>query len=109
MRFQHFILTYNGEIYNFKEIRSELEQYGYRFDSYTDTEVILKAYHKWGTKMVHIFNGMFAFALYDMDAQILLLFRDRAGVKPLYWYFKDNLFLFVSELKSFHRHPGFQK
>ncbi|MDR2410993.1 MAG: asparagine synthase (glutamine-hydrolyzing) [Bacteroidales bacterium] len=109
MRFQHLVITYNGEVYNFKEIRVELEQYNYRFDSYTDTEVILKAYHRWGTAMVHRFNGMFAFAIYDMNTQKLLLFRDRAGIKPLYWYFKDNLFVFASELKSFHQHPCFQK
>jgi asparagine synthase (glutamine-hydrolysing) len=109
MAFQHLVITYNGEIYNFEEIREELERYDYQFDSYSDTEVILKAYHKWGPEMVHRFNGMFAFALYDKKEQKLLLFRDRAGVKPLYWYFKDNLFLFASELKSFHQHPGFQK
>jgi asparagine synthase (glutamine-hydrolysing) len=110
MIFQDLAVTYNGEIYNFKEIREELErQYSYNFDSNTDTEIILKAYHKWGPEMVHRFNGMFAFALYDKKCKKLLLFRDRAGVKPLYWYFKDNLFLFASELKSFHQHPCFQK
>jgi asparagine synthase (glutamine-hydrolysing) len=109
MVFQHLIITYNGEVYNFKEIREELERYDYHFDSSSDTEVILKAYHKWGPEMVHRFNGMFAFALYDKNEQKVLLFRDRAGIKPLYWYFKNNLFLFASELKSFHQHPGFQK
>jgi asparagine synthase (glutamine-hydrolysing) len=109
MVFQHLVITYNGEVYNFKEIREELKQYDYKFDSNTDTEVILKAYHKWGPEMVHRFNGMFAFALYDKKEQKLLLFRDRAGVKPLYWYFMNGLFLFASELKSFHQHPDFQR
>jgi asparagine synthase (glutamine-hydrolysing) len=109
MFFEDIAITYNGEIYNFKEIREELERRGYRFDSNTDTEVILKAYHCFGLEMVHRFNGMFAFALYEKKTQKLLLYRDRAGVKPLYWYFKDNIFLFASELKSFHQHPVFQK
>jgi asparagine synthase (glutamine-hydrolysing) len=109
MVFQHLVITYNGEVYNFKEIREELERYNYKFNSFSDTEVILKAYHKWGPDMVHRFNGMFAFVIYDKNEEKLLLFRDRTGVKPLYWYFKDNLFLFSSELKSFHQHPGFQK
>jgi asparagine synthase (glutamine-hydrolysing) len=109
MSFQDLTITYNGEVYNFQEIKQELAGYGYGFTSNCDTEVILKAYHHWGPDMVHKFNGMFAFALYDKTAYKLLLFRDRAGVKPLYWYFKNDLFLFSSELKSFHQHPDFQK
>jgi asparagine synthase (glutamine-hydrolysing) len=109
MSFQHFVIIYNGEIYNYKEIRFELEQHDYIFDSDSDTEVILKAYHLWGAEMVHKFNGMFAFVLYDKTKNIILLFRDRTGIKPLYWYFKENLILFSSELKSFHQHPAFQK
>lgn len=109
MSFNHLTMIYNGEVYNFKEIRVELEKYGYRFESDSDTEVILKAYHKWGIAAVHRFNGMFAIAIFDSQAQTLTLIRDRAGVKPLYWYQKDGLLMFASELKSFHEHPAFVK
>jgi asparagine synthase (glutamine-hydrolysing) len=109
MCFENLVITYNGEVYNFQEIREELRGYGYTFDSNCDTEVILKAYHLWGPDMVQKFIGMFAFAIYDRAARKLMLCRDRAGVKPLYWYQKDGIFLFSSELKSFHQHPGFCK
>jgi asparagine synthase (glutamine-hydrolysing) len=109
MIFNHLTIGYNGEVYNFKEIRIELENLGYQFESSSDTEVILKAYHKWGIKAVHRFNGMFAIAIFDNQKQTLTLIRDRAGVKPLYWYQKDGLFMFASELKSFHKHPAFIK
>ena len=109
MKFNYLTMVYNGEVYNFKEIRTELEKQGYSFESHSDTEVILKAYHKWGIEAVHRFNGMFAIAIFDSQKQTLTLIRDRAGVKPLYWYQKDGLFMFASELKSFHEHPAFQK
>ncbi|GGB55294.1 asparagine synthetase B [Oceanisphaera marina] len=109
MTFNHLTMIYNGEVYNFKEIRIELKKQGYSFESHSDTEVILKAYHKWGTSAVHRFNGMFAIAIFDSQKQTLTLIRDRAGVKPLYWYQKDGLFMFASELKSFHEHPAFVK
>ncbi|WP_417559376.1 asparagine synthase (glutamine-hydrolyzing) [Marinomonas sp.] len=109
MTFNHLTMAYNGEVYNFKEIRVELEKYGYSFESHSDTEVILKAYHKWGVDAVHRFNGMFAIAIFDSQQESLTLIRDRAGVKPLYWYHKDGLFMFASELKSFHEHSDFQK
>lgn len=109
MSFNHLTMIYNGEVYNFKEIRVELEKHGYHFDSHSDTEVILKAYHKWGIDAVHRFNGMFSIAILDSQAQTITLIRDRAGVKPLYWYQKDSLLMFASELKSFHEHPAFVK
>ncbi len=109
MAFDHLTMVYNGEVYNFKEIRTELEKLGFSFESHSDTEVILKAYRQWGTEAVHRFNGMFAMAIFDSQKQTLTLIRDRAGVKPLYWYKKDGLFMFASELKSFHEHPAFQK
>lgn len=109
MAFDHLTMVYNGEVYNFKEIRTDLEKLGFSFDSNSDTEVILKAYHQWGVEAVHRFNGMFAMAIFDSLKQTLTLIRDRAGVKPLYWYQKDGLFMFASELKSFHEHPAFQK
>lgn len=109
MSYENLEIVYNGEVYNFKEIRVELEELGYTFHSQSDTEVILKSYHYWGLDAVKKFNGMFAIALLDKEREHLTLIRDRAGVKPLYWYFKDGLFLFGSELKSFHEHPDFQK
>ncbi|PRM87202.1 asparagine synthase (glutamine-hydrolyzing) [Aliarcobacter cryaerophilus] len=109
MKYKNLEIVYNGEIYNFKEIRKELEDSNYIFGSNTDTEVILKAYDKWGLKMIDRFIGMFAIVIYDKTTSTLLCIRDRAGVKPLYYYFKDGLFLFASELKSFYKHKEFQK
>jgi len=102
-------IVYNGEVYNFKEIRKELKKHNYNFQSDSDTEVILKAYHKWGIKAVDKFNGMFAISVYDKENEKLILIRDRAGVKPLYWYWKNDTLLFASELKSFHKFPSFKK
>ncbi|MCE2787673.1 MAG: asparagine synthase (glutamine-hydrolyzing) [Bacteroidota bacterium] len=104
-----YAIVLNGEIYNFREIKKELEKDGFRFRSGSDTEVVLKAYICWGTNAVHRFIGMFAFSIYDRKQNKVLIFRDRAGVKPLYYYFKNNIFLFASELKSFHLHPRFEK
>lgn len=109
MSFETLEIIYNGEVYNFKEIRASLEKEGYSFKSDSDTEVILKAYHKWGIEAVDRFNGMFAIAIYDKQKHTITLIRDRSGIKPLYYYFKDGLFLFGSELKSFHQCPGFEK
>ncbi len=109
MEFENFVIIYNGEIYNFREIKKELELYGYKFDSSSDTEVILKAFHKWEFNAVHKFRGMFAFAIWDKKEKKLILCRDRVGVKPLFWYWKDGFFMFSSELKAFHKHPKFNK
>jgi asparagine synthase (glutamine-hydrolysing) len=109
MTFGHVTVVYNGEIYNFREIREELIALGYSFRSASDTEVLLKAYHCWGKAMLPRLNGMFALAFYDRKKKQLLLIRDRAGVKPLFWYYKEGLLLFSSELKSFHQHPQFEK
>jgi asparagine synthase (glutamine-hydrolysing) len=103
------VLVYNGEIYNFKELRKELEAAGHRFKSRTDTEVLLYAYKQWGEACVNRFNGMFAFALYDQPKQKLFLARDRYGIKPLYWYFKDGRFVFASEIKAILQHPAVQR
>ncbi len=109
MEFENLVITYNGEVYNFKEIKRELEKEGYKFISNSDTEVILKAFHRWGFSAVHKFRGMFAFALWDKKDKKLILCRDRIGVKPMYYYYKDGLFMFASELKAFHKHPKFEK
>jgi asparagine synthase (glutamine-hydrolysing) len=108
-KFENLIMVYNGEVYNFQEIKKELELLNYTFSSHSDTEVIIKAYHAWGDKAIDKFNGMFAIAIYDRKKNVLKLIRDRAGVKPLYYYQKDELFMFASELKAFHKHQLFDK
>jgi len=102
-------VTYNGEIYNFKEIRRELAQRGFSFKTNSDTEVLVKAYEKWGVDCINKFIGMFALAVWDKRERKLYLIRDRAGVKPLYYYFNNGLFIFASELKALAKHPGFSK
>ena len=102
-------IVFNGEIYNFKEIAEELGKKGYRFRSGTDTEVILYAYREWGLECVHRFNGMFAMALRDFRDGKLHLIRDRLGVKPLYYYWKDSAFAFASELKALLAFPSFER
>lgn len=102
------MLVFNGEIFNFKEIRSELEARGKVFRTQCDTEVLVKGYEVWGRDLVHKLNGMFAFAVWDRTARSLWLVRDRLGVKPLY-YFHDKdkrLFLFASEIKAILEHPS---
>jgi asparagine synthase (glutamine-hydrolysing) len=93
-------ISYNGEIYNFKDLRVELEKAGYTFFSSSDTEVIINSYKQWGIDCVKKFNGMFAFALWDNEKNKLLLVRDRYGIKPLYYYFKNGILIFASEIKS---------
>lgn len=93
-------IVYNGEVYNFQEIREELVKHGYTFFSRTDTEVILKAYDYWGIECLKRFNGMFAFALYDGRENKVILVRDRLGIKPLYYWRKGGKFAFASEIKA---------
>lgn len=93
-------IAYNGEIYNFRELRAELEQTGARFRSQSDTEVVLKAYAYWGESCLTRFRGMFAFALWDVNRNQLLLVRDPMGIKPLYYAQAGSFFLFASEVRS---------
>jgi len=104
-----YVLVFNGEVYNFKTIRNELESLGCRFVSDTDTEVVLYAYKTWGIGCLQKFVGMFAFSILDKIQKRMMLVRDRAGVKPLYYYAKGDDLLFSSELKAFHEHPTFKK
>jgi len=100
-------VVYNGEIYNFLELREELAALGYRFRSRCDTEVIVHAWSAWGPRCVDRFRGMFAFALWDRDAQTLFLARDRLGIKPLHYaLLPDGQLVFASELKAVMVHPG---
>jgi asparagine synthase (glutamine-hydrolysing) len=106
---QSYIIGFNGEVYNFQSIKKELEELGYNFISSSDTEVILYSYKEWGIKAIDKFIGMFAFSILDKIENKLILVRDRAGVKPLYYYVNENQFLFSSEIKSFHKYPSFNK
>jgi asparagine synthase (glutamine-hydrolysing) len=103
------VIILNGEVYNFKEVRKDLINLGYSFHSDSDTEVIIKAYQQYGINVVQKFIGMFAFAIYDIKKQHIYLLRDRPGVKPLYYYYKNNCLLFASELKSLYTYPVFEK
>ena len=100
------IVVFNGEIYNFLELRSDLERRGHRFRSRSDTEVLLALYETYGSDMLEHLNGMFAFALWDTRQRRLLAARDRAGKKPFYYLAGENRFLFASELKALLRHPA---
>lgn len=93
-----YVIVYNGELYNFKELKAELNGYTYR--TVGDTEVVLNAYRKWGSAAVKRFNGMFAFAIWDTKEQTLFLARDRFGIKPLYYGFHNDAFVFSSEIKG---------
>ena len=104
-----YVLSYNGEIYNYKQIRTELEQLGYQFSSETDTEVVLYALEYWGPEALIRFNGMFALALWDRKKKSLLLARDRYGIKPIYYAQQGNKFLFGSEQKAITTVPSFQR
>lgn len=103
------VVCYNGEIYNYREIRECLISKGYEFKSNCDTEVILCAYQEWGIRCVENFNGMFAFALWDRQQKTFFLVRDRMGVKPLYYYLNNGTLVFGSELKPIMEYPVFSK
>lgn len=105
----NIVLSFNGEIYNYIELREELKKAGYTFTTGTDTEVVIAAYQAWGTTCFKKFNGMWALALYDVQAHQLLLSRDRYGKKPLYYYQKDNVLVFSSEIKSIFQYPDIPK
>ncbi len=102
---QNYVLTYNGELYNTDEIRKDLMNKGYRFRSYSDTEVVLVSYLEWGPACVDRFNGIFAFGVWSESEQSLFLARDRMGVKPLFYTQRGDSFLFGSELKALLAHP----
>jgi asparagine synthase (glutamine-hydrolysing) len=107
---ERYHITYNGEVYNFLEIRKDLQASGYSFKTDTDTEVVLAAYHVYGKECLLKFNGMWAFAIYDSHTQELFLARDRFGVKPLhYTYLPNQLFAFASETIAFKHLEGFQR
>jgi asparagine synthase (glutamine-hydrolysing) len=101
-------LVYNGEVYNYRELRNELETMGHQFKTESDTEVVLRSYLEWGMEAVKRFVGQFAFALWDPRSEELFLVRDRLGIKPLYWTHAGDEILFSSEIKAFLQHPDFK-
>ncbi|HEU4829366.1 MAG TPA: asparagine synthase (glutamine-hydrolyzing) [Gemmatimonadales bacterium] len=104
-----YAIVYNGEIYNFQELRAELQGLGHGFISQSDTEVLLHAFQEWGPACLGRLNGMFAFGIWDRQARRLFLARDRHGIKPLYYWTDGRRFAFASEIKSLLTLPGFQR
>ena len=109
MHYENLIIVFNGEVYNFIEIRDELIKKGHHFNSNSDTEVILHSFKEWHTDCVNRFIGMFAFVIYDQTIQKLYMCRDRAGVKPFYYYISSNFMAFASELKPLMAIPQFKR
>lgn len=102
---KEYVLVYNGELYNTEDLRKELIEDGYKFEGYSDTEVLLLSYIKWGIDAISKFNGIFAFAIYDEKNRRIVLARDAMGVKPLFYSIKNDTFIFGSEVKSLFKHP----
>jgi len=103
------IIVFNGEIYNYKELKEQLFSYGFEFKTNSDTEVIIQAYQKWGYDCLNKFNGMFAFAIYDKKSNILFCARDRVGEKPFYYTLQNNEFIFCSEIKGIFAASNIEK
>ena len=109
MKNKELIVIFNGEIYNYKELRKELIKKNYKFNTNSDTEVLLHGYKEWGEDMPKKLRGMFAFAIWDRKKKRLFCARDHFGIKPLYYYKNKDIFMFASEIKSFLEHPKFKK
>ena len=103
------VIVFNGEIYNYLEIKDELKKDGYKFLNKSDTEVIVNGYKKWGKKVVDHLRGMYAFAIYDIEKDELFMARDKWGIKPLYYAKFNDTFMFASEIKALLEHPDFNK
>lgn len=106
MTFDNCTIVFNGEIYNYIELRNELKKKGHQFQTSSDTEVILHLYAEYGKDFVNLLNGMFAFIIYDKNKNEIFIARDHFGIKPLYWYQDENLMAFASEIKALLVHPG---
>lgn len=109
MHYDGLSIVFNGEIYNYNEIRNELITLGHQFHTHSDTEVILHSWRQWGDKSIEKWRGMFAIAMLDQKTNELICIRDRAGVKPFNYYFNEGVFLFGSEFKNLMAHPAFEK
>ncbi|MGB8318324.1 MAG: hypothetical protein WCE54_09385, partial [Ignavibacteriaceae bacterium] len=104
MSFGNYTLVYNGEIYNYIELREELKSKGHKFVTQSDTEVIIRMYDEYGVDSINLLNGMFAFLLYDKKEQKIIAARDHFGIKPLYYYNDHNFLVFASEIKTILKH-----
>lgn len=104
-----FVITYNGQIYNTKELKKTLEENGFTFEGHSDTEILLKSYIFYGHDVVKHLNGIFAFAIWDSSKEELFMARDHLGVKPLFYTMQNNSFIFASEIKAILKYPGVQK
>ena len=104
-----YVIVYNGQIYNTKELRQTLEENGFTFKGHSDTEVLLKSYIYYGKNVVHHLNGIFAFAIWDQKNEELFIARDHFGIKPLFYTMQNNSFIFVSEIKAIFQYPGVKK
>ncbi|MDF0718783.1 asparagine synthase (glutamine-hydrolyzing) [Kaistella sp. PBT33-4] len=109
MFYKDWVIVFNGEIYNYQEIKDDLINLGHHFDTQSDTEVILHSFEQWGTEAVNRFIGMFAYLIYDRQKKEIITVRDRPGVKPLHVYQNEQILMWASEIKSFHQHPLFKK
>ena len=109
MATEHLVVVFNGEIYNYLELKKELENKGHHFKTNSDTEVLLHGYEEYHYEIVNHLRGMFSFALYDTTTHELFCARDHFGIKPFYYYFDQEHFLFASEIKGFLDHPDFKK
>src|SRR5699024_10185657 len=108
-RDQTKVLTFNGEIYNYQEIRADLQKLGYEFQTDVDSEVLIHGYDAWGPKLLDRLRGMYAFAIYDKTKNEVFGARDHFGIKPMYYYDDGKTFLWASEIKAFLEHPNFKK
>lgn len=104
-----YVIVYNGQIYNTKELRQTLEENGFTFKGHSDTEVLLKSYIYYGKNVVHHLNGIFAFAIWDQKNKELFIARDHFGIKPLFYTMQNNSFIFASEIKAIFQYPGVKK
>ena len=109
MNYQNYMIVFNGEIYNYKELKEQLIRLGHCFQTESDTEVLLHAYQEYGYDMLNFLRGMFAFVIYDKDKKEVFMARDHFGMKPLYYYYDSKHLLFGSEIKAFLDHPYFIK
>ena len=106
---ESLVVVFNGEIYNYPELKTELKKHKHKFATKSDTEVLLHGYEEWGKDLPKKLRGMFAFAIWDKNTKTLFCARDNFGIKPLYFYQNDEIFMFASEIKSFLEHPKFKK
>lgn len=106
---KNFVVIFNGEIYNYMELKAELIEKNHKFETDSDTEVLLHGYEEWGNHLPEKLRGMFAFAIWDKENRNLFCARDNFGIKPLYYYKNEDVFMFASEIKAFLEHPQFEK